>query len=471
VQVVASQPGWLLDRYFAMAHRVHGDQRGRVRVRFPPEAPRSRPRGTLAAWRSGIAELARRNHAVMFAIMLAFAAPLLWLLRREGGGFQLVARSSHGKTTTAFGGMSVFGLEEEDDPADTWSKTENKFDETAEQRNHLLLVLDETMLADLDDRARARLIEHVAYGLASGRRKGRLGESGRGRRWLLLVLSTSEQASHEIARRGGVRLMAGQLARLTDIVLPCAPERGIFQDLHGAEGLEGFCDRLRLAASENRGIAGDAYLERLVADVRRDRVGLVEWLDARIKHYMGQAKARGAVDRRIAQRFALVYAAGRLAARYGILPYRQAEILAAVRYCHRHAQSEAQVAAPTREPRDGPGDDELVRAVAGNVKRLRPGLVDPRRKPSVAEVKAAPGFVHKGKNGTELLFTPAKFSELVCAGLDERAVKAALKAAGLLVVQKGGKSSVVRDLPQPLGRMRVISVRADIERFAVNNGA
>src|SRR4051794_37770244 len=122
---------------------------------------------------------------------------------------------------------------------------------------------------------------------------------------------------------------------------------------------------------------------------------------------MEQAKAHGAVDRRIAQRFALVYAAGRLAARYGILPYPRAEILAAVRYCHRHAYSEARAAVPTDEPR--PSQEQLVRAVAGNVKRLHPGLVDPGRKPSVAEVKAAPGFVHRGKNGTELLFTPAKF--------------------------------------------------------------
>ena len=79
---------------------------------------------------------------------------------------------------------------------------------------------------------------------------------------------------------------------------------------------------------------------------------------------------------------------------------------------------------------------------------------------------AAPGFVHKGKNGAELLFLSDMFRELVCAGLDERAAIAALKAAGLLVVQKGGKSSVVRDLPQPLGRMRVIAVKAEIERFA-----
>ena len=42
---------------------------------------------------------------------------------------------------------------------------------------------------------------------------------------------------------------------------------------------------------------------------------------------------------------------------------------------------------------------------------------------------------------------------------------------GLLVTHAGGKSSVVRELPEPLGRTRVMAVKADIERFAADDGA
>ena len=104
--------------------------------------------------------------------------------------------------------------------------------------------------------------------------------------------------------------------------------------------------------------------------MRSGRAELVRQLEAWIAEYLSGADIHTPVDERVAQRFALVYAAGRLATRYGVLPYSKAEILDAVRYCHAHAYSEAQVAAPTDEPR--PSQEQLVRAVAKNIKRHRP---------------------------------------------------------------------------------------------------
>ena len=86
-------------------------------------------------------------------------------------------------------------------------------------------------------------------------------------------------------------------------------------------------------------------------------------------------------------------------------------------------------------------------------------------------MKAAVGFVREGSTGGELLFPLAKFRDIVCDGLDDWAVIAALKAKGLLVVHEGGKSTVPRQLPAPLGRKRVICVKAAIERFADDNAA
>jgi hypothetical protein len=468
---VASRPGWM-GSFFVMPYRVYGDERGEICRHFPTDAPGAglKPRGSLDEYRSGVAEFARGNHVVMFATMLGPAAPLPDLLGREVGGFQLVAPSSNAKSTAATAGAAFYGMER-DVVLPTWKNTANKVDELVEGYNGLLLVLDETKLAGKNDRERAEVIDGVAYRSVSGHRKGRLGETRRGRASYAMLLSTSEKGSREIARAGGVQLDDGQLVRLTDIFLPHTPELGILQNLHGAGDLATFAKRLRRSARKTRGIAGGAYLERLVDEVKSDRAGLVRRLEAWIAEYLGGIEIRDPVDERIAQRFALVCAAGRLAARYGVLPYLETEILAAVRYCHRHAHGEAEAAVPASEP--CAGDERLVHAVAGIIVRLLPDLIDLRQKPPAAQVEAAPGFVHKGENGTELLFTSAKFRELVCGGSKERerAVKAALKARHLLVVHKGGKSSITRELPEPLGHARVIAVKAKIKQLATNDAA
>ena len=52
----------------------------------------------------------------------------------------------------------------------------------------------------------------------------------------------------------------------------------------------------------------------------------------------------------------------------------------------------------------------------------------------------------------------------MCAGLSARLALRHLADAGLLNVQEGGKTTVTRDFPGPLGRARVVSVREEILR-------
>jgi putative DNA primase/helicase len=472
---VASRPGWL-GRRFALPHRVHGPGTGRVLLRFPPEAPSAgaRPRGTLAGWQAGVAAPARGNHVLVFAVCLALAAPLLRLLGLEGGGFQLVAPSSLAKSTAAAAGASVWGLEAEG-VLRTWSGTANRFDEVAEFHNDLLLVLDEARLAGRNTRERAEMLADVAFRLASGRKRGRLGEAERGRVWLVLLLSTSERTCAEIARLGGVELVEGQLARLTDIVLPWTRVSGVLQDLHGTGSLGAFGARLWRAARRNRGVAGEAYLERLVAEADADRAGLVRRLRARMARYLEGAGTRGPVDERVGRRFALAYAAGCLAAGYEVLPYTRAEILAAVRYCHRHARIDAEAVAPA--PRGAPtvdeagdgGDERLELLVAEYVARRRAAFLDLRhfRGASPLQMRAAPGFLRERQNGElELLLLPAKFRQAVCGGRDPRAVVEALRRHDLIRLDQGGKTTIPRDLPPPLGRKRVVCIKGEILRLA-----
>jgi transposase InsO family protein len=74
---------------------VVGRERSSVHVALREGYPAHKfaPAGLLGDWRGEMAALAAGNHALVFALALAFASPLLRLLGDEPGGFQLVART------------------------------------------------------------------------------------------------------------------------------------------------------------------------------------------------------------------------------------------------------------------------------------------------------------------------------------------------------------------------------------------
>lgn len=80
--------------------------------------------------------------------------------------------------------------------------------------------------------------------------------------------------------------------------------------------------------------------------------------------------------------------------------------------------------------------------------------------------------MHRGQDGRrEFLFTNAQFRGEICDGLPADQVNGDLKAAVLVHCQEGGKWSVTRDLPEPLGRVRMISVKEAILKWRPTGGA
>jgi hypothetical protein len=192
--------------------------------------------------------------------------------------------------------------------------------------------------------------------------------------------------------------------------------------------------------------------------------------------YLEGAGTRGPVDERVGRRFALAYAAGCLAAGYEVLPYTQAEILAAVRYCHRHARVDAEAVTPAPrgtptvdEAGNGGSDERLELLVVEYVARHRAAFLDLRRfrGASLLRMQAAPGFLRERQDGElELLLLPAKFRQAVCGGRDPRAVVEALRRHDLIRLDQGGKTTIPRDLPPPLDRTRVVCLKGEILRLA-----
>jgi hypothetical protein len=81
------------------------------------------------------------------------------------------------------------------------------------------------------------------------------------------------------------------------------------------------------------------------------------------------------------------------------------------------------------------------------------------------ELAAAPGAVYPRRGGgREFVFDYGRFEHGPCAGLLVGLALLHLGDARLLNVQEGGKTTVTRDFPEPLGRARVVSVKEEILR-------
>lgn len=323
-----TRTGWYLPpgggAAFVLPEGVEGKIAGEVvRLDIDPPPTVYRPRGTLDGWQESVAALCEGNTRLAFAVSMALAAPLLPLIGEEGGGFNLRGESSKGKTTVVDAAASVWGSPSKTGPdafVRQWRSTSNALEATAAAHNHVLLPMDEMGQAD------PREVPETLYMLAHGTGKERARAGGgnrRGTTWLTLVLSTSEESAARLAEQAGRRIKAGQEVRMLDVPAVVAGGFGCFDILHGEPDGGAFALRLRRGAIEHHGTAGRAFARLLAAKLDEDRDFPSRVLLPRIDGWCDENVPPGADGqvRRAARRFAIVAAAGSLAAEAGILPW------------------------------------------------------------------------------------------------------------------------------------------------------
>ncbi|MGC8703684.1 MAG: DUF927 domain-containing protein [Thiomonas sp.] len=269
--------------------------------------------GTLKEWIRTVAAPARGNPILMLALSVAFTGPLLAKCSAEGGGVHLVGDSSTGKTTAAEAARSVWGPERY---KRTWKATANGLEGAAVLFNDNLLVLDEISEADPRD------VGMISYMLGNGTGKQRASRTGSARavtRWRTIVLSTGERTLATSMQEAGQRPKSGQAVRLLDV--PVKRRHGAWDDLHGLHDGRAFSDAIKTAASQNYGLAGREFLERLT----RDPQDFGEVLDE-LKNLPEFSPEGGeGQDKRAAARFAMIAMAGELATDYGLTGWGEGE--------------------------------------------------------------------------------------------------------------------------------------------------
>lgn len=399
--------------------------------------------GTLDGWRAKVATPAAGNSRLVLALSASFAAPCLGLLGAEGGGLHLRGESSTGKSTALLLAASAWG------PPDylrTWRATDNALEGIAAQHSDLLLCLDE--MGELPPKVAGA----TAYMLANGSGKSRAHRDGTARaaaRWRLLFLSTGEVGLADLIAEAGGRTRAGQEVRVIDLPADAGAGLGLFERLPAGIRPGAFADALKDAAATHFGHAGPAFVAELVKHHGEAREALRTARDA-IAATLAPADAAGQV-RRVAQRFALVAAAGELATEYGLTGWAEGEAEGAAIACFR-GWIAARGTAGAAEPA----------AMLAQVRRFLEAHGESRFTAWSDERRATinrAGFRRElaDGTGTEFYVLPEVFRSEVCEGFDHRAVARALADAGALLRDADGAATRKERLPG-MGNTRCLRI-------------
>jgi putative DNA primase/helicase len=273
--------------------------------------------GSLQDWQKWVAVLADGHDRLAFSLGLAFTGPLLKPLGLEAGGFHFVGPSSSGKTTalrlagSVWGGGGPLGF------AQTWRTTANALEGIASAHNDVLLPLDEIGLIDPHD------LESAAYTLAGGAGKNRMRADGGlrdGARWRIAILSSGEVGlAVRISEGGGSRrARPGQEVRIVELAADAGKGFGLFDHGGAAGDPSQLANMIREESDACYGHAGPAFVEHFVKhsdELTREARDIVKVA----KSAWVPAGASGQVAR-VAERFALVAAAGEIAISVGVLP-------------------------------------------------------------------------------------------------------------------------------------------------------
>jgi putative DNA primase/helicase len=405
-----------------------------------------RQRGGAAEWRDSVAMLCAGNSRPMFAIGMAFAAPLLRFAGEESGGAHFRGGSSCGKSTALWAAASVYGPPEGDDAfRKEWRATGNGLEGLATSRNDSLLILDEMGQVD------GREAGSIAYMLANGQPKLRMSDKAallRPPSWGLLFLSSGEISLADHMAASGKAIKAGQETRLADIPADAGAGLGVFDQINGHPSAAALSVAIREAAGKFHGAVGAAFIEQAA----RRQAALPERLKSFAAAFMAKAVPDGASGQvhRVAKRFALVAAALELAGEWGLTGWERNMGTHAAMACFADGLTQ----------RGGAGDHEES-AILAQVKAFFEAHAESRfadwhgaekadaleqeeRRPVAQRV----GFRRRDKGeGFAYYVFPEAFKREICAGLDADRAAQTLARRGWIQPDNKGKNTQSRKIP------------------------
>jgi putative DNA primase/helicase len=319
-------PGWI-GQTFALPGASFGPET--VICDMGDADHRYRVSGSYETWKD-MAALAVGNSRLAFALSLAFSGPLLVPLQHKPGGVHFFGDMGSGKTTLGEVAGSVFGGGGKTGYVRSWEGSTSAHESIGVMTNDCLLVLDEIGTADKN------AVAPVCYIHGNGLGKNRADPLGRAKTAQMhgtTVLSSGEKSIAQAIADQGDRPMAGQLIRILDVPADAKSDLGIFDTLHGFVSDRALAMHLSSVALEHYGHASHDYLRRLTSDLPGAQALVRRFIDEFLAEECPAGTSRQVL--RGASRFALIAAAGELAAAWAVVPWPQGEALCAAKQIFR----------------------------------------------------------------------------------------------------------------------------------------
>lgn len=359
--------------------------------------------GTLEGWIQQVATPIGEHVLASFFMMVMFSASLLRFTNRaDNFGFELSGDAGRGKTTLQLLMASAAGPAIGDASTTYWrslNTTMNALETVMPVYADMPLILDEAGLVHGAGKrdTRGQAMREMAFHLAGGAVKHRLGEPTGPRSRLVFVLSTNRSIASLFSPAHAAEndAIADRL-----ITLPLLSDRpfGIFDDCPpGYASTGAFADALKQGASEHYGHALPVFLQYLVKEEAEDP----ERLRRRINGCVDRFVAGSATDTndgsrtRVAKAMGLVYAGGRAAQAAGVLPrsYRCLEAAQAALNLH------------TSYGRRPTSFDDRLRALLRHPDTIDLSTTDIASIPA-ATLKKCPQFIYEGRSRQRELAVP-----------------------------------------------------------------
>ena len=340
----------------------------------------------------------------------------------------------------------------------TWRSTDNALEITAACYNDCLLTLDE--MGEVDP----RIVGNIAYMITNGVGKGRAHARER-LRWRLLLLSSGELTLADHMSEGGKRIRAGQMIRIVDLLADANQKLGVFENLHGLDNGAALADLLFNNAGRYYGTASRAFLEKLTEDSAQS-VRQVRALMERFKaDVLPQQEPVDGQVRRVAERFALIAAAGELATAFGITNWAEDEAMRSVKRCFEDWLDLRQSTGSLEEQ----AALEQIRAALLRYEAKFEPWPRPGHSSAIRHANRF-GWIRTGRLGSEsmpcFVILRTAFEQDLCKGMNHNIAAKLLQEKGLLVpspADKHGKRKNTRPMRLPNGQSsRVYILPVDV---------
>ena len=388
--------------------------------------------GTLEQWQENVAQKLKSSPVAIFGVLLALAGPLLRFTNETSVISMLSGKASLGKTTLAAIGGGVWGGAGNLPFIETFAKTPEAFEAAMTRHHDTFLALDETGLLDANPRKAGQNFHEILMRLSSETTKEKYRQTSASATIRGTCLMTSNFTAKELLHRAKLSYESHHAVRLLEI-----PVHSKSLPIFGfgtvtAEKMAKKVRRLRKLARRYAGVAGPAFVARIVADL----VESEPKLQARIREYRDEglvalklATSATRDERRLAEKVVVIYAAGRLAIHYKILLYSVEELSAAVQTVWIGIRKNA-LASVVHDPLQ-----VFLRKLI-KAKKTLTDITAARPSMTKAEAKTATGFIKYIGANVEICLPKVSFDQLTPNG---KAVLNSLEARGLL--QREGSES------------------------------